>query len=435
MEEIKPNQNNEEKENVSNEGEVVENTPKKGKKREKFSQRFKKYSPVKKVAVTTGITVGSLVFLALATVGGYIGYVSAQYYRIEDNYSLTNDIIASDSTKEGTSITNESELSITTYNIGFGAYDHDYSFFMDVGTMKDGTVITGKYAKAINYEHARKNTDGALNAVKDLDTDFVFIQEIDKASNRCYNINQYQEFTDGLVNYDSVYASNFHTAYLAYPFNDPIGMTEAGLATYSKYKIDDAVRRSYPVDESFPTKFFDLDRCFSVSRINLSNGKELVLANSHMSAYDEGGVIRKAQLTMLKEFMTEEYAKGNYIVIGGDFNHDLCNSADNDLFPSDELHPDWVASLTSSDMPEGFSIVSQFYGEDGVTPVPTCRAAEMPYTRITRDDGTTYLSNYTVIIDGFIVSNNISVISNYNVDLDFEFSDHNPAKMTFKLNI
>ena len=301
--------------------------------------------------------------------------------------------------------------------------------------MKDGTTITGKYAKAINYDHARANTTGALNAVKALNTDFIFIQEIDKASNRCYNINQYQEFTDALTDYDSVYASNFHTAYLAYPFSDPIGMTEAGLGTYSKYNIDEAVRRSYPVDQSFPTKFFDLDRCFSVSRINLSNGKQLVLANSHMSAYDEGGKIRKAQLTMLKDFMTEEYTAGNYVVIGGDFNHDLCGSADHELFPSDELHPDWVASLTAEDMPTGFSIVSQFFGEDGVTPVPTCRAAEMPYTRVTRADGTTYLSNYTVVIDGFIVSDNISVVSNYNVDLDFEFSDHNPAKMTFKLDI
>jgi endonuclease/exonuclease/phosphatase family metal-dependent hydrolase len=400
----------------------------------KKRKKFKEKSKGAKIAIVTGISLSSILLLALLGAGGYVGYVSAQFYRIEDKLDLTNDIIKGTGTiKNASNIDKNTELSILTYNVGFGAYDHDYSFFMDVGTMKDGTVITGKYAKAIDKDHATKNTAGSVKKIKEENTDFVFLQEVDKESDRCYHINQYDEFNNALTSYSSVYASNFHTAYLAYPFNDPIGKTEAGIVTYSKYGLTSSLRRSYPVDLSFPTKFFDLDRCFSVSRITLSSGKNLVLANSHMSAYDEGGKIRRQQLEMLTSFMSEEYAKGNYVIVGGDFNHDLCSSADQ--FESDELHPDWVAEILPTDIPEHFSIISGMYGQDNVTKVPTCRAAEMPYTKKTNSKGKEYLSNYTVVIDGFICSNNITVTDYYNIDWDFEFSDHNPARMSFTLNM
>ncbi len=61
-----------------------------------------------------------------------------------------------------------------------------------------------------------------------------------------------------------------------------MGVAESGLMTISKYKVDSVTRRSYPLNESWPTKLFDLDRCFSVARYQLSNGKEFVLCNSHI---------------------------------------------------------------------------------------------------------------------------------------------------------
>lgn len=48
--------------------------------------------------------------------------------------------------------------------------------------------------------------------------------------------------------------------------------------------------------------------------------------NVHLSAYDKGGVYRKKQLQQLNSFLEVEYQKGNYVVCGGDFNHDIANS-------------------------------------------------------------------------------------------------------------
>ncbi len=55
----------------------------------------------------------------------------------------------------------------------------------------------------------------------------------------------------------------------------------------------------------------------------------------------------------------------------------------------------------------------------------TCRGADIPYK-----EGV----NYSTVIDGFIVSDNVSVISEATVDTAYAYSDHNPVKITFKLN-
>ncbi len=369
----------------------------------------------------TLISVGCVLLALLLVVGGYVLYVVLQYSRIEDNLSLqieNNDAAAQ---------IDKNSFSIMTYNIGFGAYSTDFSFFMDSGTMKDGTAVSGTGSKAKDKETVIKNTDGAIGAAKEVNPDFLFLQETDVKSTRARGVNQLEKFTSAFTSSAYVYAENFHSAYLFYPFSDPHGKTNAGIVTLSRYKINESVRRSFPVDESFPTRFFDLDRCFSVSRINLDGdkaGKQLVLINVHLSAYDEGGLIRAKQLEMLNGVLKEERDKGNYVVAGGDFNHDIAfeaapteNKDSLTLFESDQNVPEWVYTLKNENLAEGYSFAAALNA-------PTCRSTDMPYEKGV---------NYTVVIDGFIVSDNVRVDSVKNVDTGFEFSDHNPATMNFTL--
>lgn len=354
------------------------------------------------------------VFLAVVVlvVGGYVGYVAIQYYRIQDNFALTaeNSDAATQKVRVG------EEYKITTYNIGFGAYTHDFSFFMDSGEMKDGTKVSGKNSTAKDRKTVEDNTKGALEAIMGLDADFSFFQEVDVDGDRSHHVNQLDAIKNKFKNDACVYAENFHTAYLLYPFSDPHGKTNAGIATLSSKKVDSAVRRSFPVDNSFPNKFFDLDRCFSITYLPVDNSdKYLCLVNVHTSAYDEGGVIRQQQIKMLNEVLAAERQKGNYIVAGGDFNHDIANS--DGLFDTQMKKPEWVFSLSDDDLADGFRFAT-------AVNAPTCRSTDIPYTKGV---------NYTVVLDGFIVSDNVESISVQNIDLDFMYSDHNPAVMTFKL--
>lgn len=365
---------------------------------------------VKKALITSSIILSILILL----IGGYLGYVMLQYYRFDDVIELRID-----KNSDNVVVSLNREYTISTYNIGFGAYNHEYSFFMDEGYMKDGTYVSGKYATARSKDIVLENTNGAIKTIKNLDADFMFFQEVDKEATRSYKVNQYEMLMNSFSDYSSVYSSNFHSAYLLYPFNDPIGKTEAGIVTLSNYKMKNATRYKLPIDESFPTKFFDLDRCFMITRYSVSGGKELVLINVHLSAYDEGGVYRKKQLELLNKILKEEREKGNYVVAGGDFNHDIANSLNS--FKSEQKIPEWVYVLQNSDLAEGYSFATS-------KNIPTCRSTDMAYTKDV---------NYSVVLDGFIVSDNVMVTSVENITQDnnelFLYSDHNPVKMKFVL--
>ena len=361
--------------------------------------------------IAAGI-LAALLVLALAVVGGYAAYLEYHYYRIPDNTPLE---VAND--QQAVLTTGEAYTAVT-YNIGFGAYDQSYSFFMDTGCMADGTPVTGRYGKGRSAPAVLENTENSVEIVTGLDADFVLLQEVDQAADRSYQVPQDQMMAEAMGGYGHTFANNFHTPVLFYPLHDPHGAVQAGLMTFSRFRVDSALRRSYPVDESFPTKFFDLDRCFAVHRLPVEGGRELVLINSHMSAYDEGGRIRAAQLEMLNQVMAEELAAGSYVIVGGDFNHALGSDLV-EAFPSGQLRPEWVAVLDEGDLTEGMTIARA----ENAAEVPTCRSADIPYEKGV---------NYVTVVDGFLVSDNIRWTAE-NIDADFLASDHNPVRLTFTL--
>lgn len=375
---------------------------------------------IKKIIKTVLVVLLAIILLFAATVGGYVAYVALQYYRIEDMQSLE----ICDGVEK--SVSTETEYSVISYNLGFGAYSPEYSFFMDTGVMQDGTAVAGKYAKGMSKADVEKNVTGQLNVAKEQNCDFYLFQEVDEKAARSYKIDMRQRGRNELSGYSTVYAENFHTANLFYPFNDPIGKTNAGIMTYSRYKMQSSVRRSFPITDSFIDKLFDLDRCFSISYLPVEGkNASLALINLHMSAYDEGGKIRAQQLKMLNEVLAEERAKGNYVVAGGDFNHcliaDYFDSDDKAFayFESKQKTPDWVKNsvLHQSEIAEGFNLVASINEA-------TCRGADIPYEKGV---------NFVTVIDGFIVSDNVSVIDKTTVDTQYAYSDHNPVKMSFKL--
>ncbi len=365
-------------------------------------------------------TLAALLIIAVLTVGGYVAYVALQYYRIDDLKTLEI------SGGADTRISLDGTYSIMSYNLGFGAYSPEYTFFMDTGVMNDGKKVAGKYAKGINKADVEKNVNGQLEVAAALDADFYFFQEADKKADRSYKINMCDRAAAKFDGYARTYAQNFHTAYLLYPFGDPIGRTDAGMLTFSRYNTESAVRRSFPVTDAFIDKLFDLDRCFAVHYLPIEgSGKKLVLINLHMSAYDKGGTIRAKQLAMLNGVLKEERDKGNYVIAGGDFNHcliaDMFGSDEEALryFKSEQKTPDWVKNsiLHKSEIADGYTIAASVNAA-------TCRGADIPYR-----EGV----NFSTVIDGFIVSDNIDVKDEKTIDTKYSYSDHNPVLMQFAL--
>jgi endonuclease/exonuclease/phosphatase family metal-dependent hydrolase len=159
-----------------------------------------------------------------------------------------------------------------------------------------------------------------------------------------------------------------------------------------------------------------LDRCFVIQRFVLNSGKVLVMINTHNSAFDDG-TLRMAELNVLKQTATEEFRKGNYIIIGGDWNLNP-PGYDPSLIKTGDIGVGNDVSDTSSHlMPDGWQ-----WAFDNAT--PSNRFADAPFVK-----GTTK----TTILDYFLVSPNVLPENIRTIDLGFEHSDHNPVKMNFRL--
>ena len=321
------------------------------------------------------IVLGILILALLA----YIVYLYASYYRIEDNQELVVEAPVDDTTTGAAAVlATDTEYSAVTYNIGFGAYLPDYSFFMDGGTS----------SWAESPETVQYAINGAGELVKSLDPDFTLIQEIDLDATRSYHTDEYEMLRNILPEYTTVFAQNYDSAFLFYPFTQPHGSSRAGLGLFSKYPVD--------------------------------NGKELVIFNLHMSAYGNSDEIRKGQIEMLCNDMAKEYEAGNYVLCGGDFNHDLKASEENA-----ESCESWAFPFPRSELPEHFTFCLDLLTEEEQAALwNSARNADMEYV-----PGVTY----TVTLDGFIISDNIECLSYENVNTGYSYSDHDPVKVEFML--
>ena len=252
-----------------------------------------------------------LLILVLAA-GGYVAYVFLAYYRLEDNLPLT--VEAAGGTADG-ELAVGGTYRVVSYNVGFGAYSDDYSFFMDGGTE----------SRARSEAAVRENLAGAVDEVLGLAPDLLLMEELDVDGTRSWHIDELalvKEALGGRYGY-STFAQNYDSPYLFWPLLSPHGANQAGIAVFSRFPIGSALRRSLPIEEGF-MKLVDLDRCYSVQRVPVSGtDRELALYALHLSAYTSDGAIANRQLEMLFADMLAEYEEGTWTGAGGDFNKDL----------------------------------------------------------------------------------------------------------------
>lgn len=311
----------------------------------------------------------------------------------------------------------DSILSISTWNIGYFGLGKDCDFFYDGGKMtRPGKAQYLKYSvQALKYlERTNKS-------------DFYFFQEVDLNSERSYHDNQVEKIRGTFPAYESAVAINYKVHFVPMPPRKPMGKVKSGLLSLSAFASSENSRYSFPGGYSWPTQIFMLDRCFLLKRIPLPSGKDLVLINTHNEAFDDGSH-RKKQLALLKDLMLAEYAAGNYVVTGGDWNQNPVGyfEAISGAEGTGDL-PDTFSTRDNARLMEP-AIEQDFFPEGWLwvfdPQTPSNRDVNQPYTK-----GKTP----TTIIDFFVVSPNVSVIFIKTEDLGFEWADHQPVRMRFKI--
>ncbi len=300
--------------------------------------------------------------------------------------------------------TNE-HLQLLTWNIGYGGLGKEMDFFYEGGKMvRPDESLSKHYLQGIT--DFLKNQDSI---------DFIILQEVDFDSKRSYYFDQSQMIADVLPDHNKVTTVNYFSKYVPVPFINPMGKVKSGLISYSIYLPIEATRISTPGEYTLLKRLFMLKRCLLVSRYKTDNNKELVVINLHNSAFEDADALRKEELNLIRQLIVEEYAKGNYVIAGGDWNQNppdlnlnkIKKYKTRSVWPIDKdfLPEDWIWTFDAS--------------------VPTNRDVHEPFSIQTTT---------CTILDYFVTSPNIEVINIKAVDLEFELSDHQPVIITIRLN-
>lgn len=342
-----------------------------------------------------------LVLVIVLAAAGLIGWLSIAEYKPE----AVEELALSARGENSPSLPQGEGVTVLSWNIGYAGLGSNADFFMD----------GGENVKSSDRERVESN----LQDIRELlygesAPDLILLQEVDVNSSRTYSIDQSACLTAG----NAAHALNYSCPFVPFPL-PPIGKVNSGVFTTTDYAIDRAERISLPCPFSWPVSTANLKRCLLVSYLPIEGSdKQLVLVNLHLEAYDDGeGKI--AQTRQLNDFIQSEYEKGNYVIAGGDFNQIFPGS----LAVYSNTHPElWEPGVLTEDMlPEGWS-----YAYD--LSVPSCRLLNQPYDPADTENTQHY------VIDGFILSPNVTLESVETLDQGFIASDHNPVLLRVTLN-
>ena len=145
------------------------------------------------------VLVGILLAVVLL-VGAYVAYVFLDYHRIGDQE------LAAQGEGGATALDTAASYSILSYNIGFGAYEDDYGFFMDGGTE----------SWAWSEERLTENLNHIADFLKG-QADFCLVQEVDIDSTRSYHVDEREPLCDAREGDSYVFAQNYDSPFLMYP--------------------------------------------------------------------------------------------------------------------------------------------------------------------------------------------------------------------------
>jgi endonuclease/exonuclease/phosphatase family metal-dependent hydrolase len=207
----------------------------------------------------------------------------------------------------------------------------------------------------------------------------------------------------------ALFAKNYDVRFVPQPFLGPMGQVTSGLMSLLRWQPTQAQRLAYPGSFPFLLRLFFLKRCALVTRTPWQ-GKELVLINTHNSAFDDG-LLKRQEMAFLRELLLEEHAKGNFVIVGGDWNqlppgktHSPGSGQEtmaiDPAFPGPGWH--WVADLSRD----------------------SNRSVKAPYI-----PGQTA----TTTLDFFLLSPNLQALEIKTLMLGFAHSDHNPVRVRIGL--
>jgi endonuclease/exonuclease/phosphatase family metal-dependent hydrolase len=297
-------------------------------------------------------------------------------------------------------------FSLITWNIGYGGLGREMDFFYDGGQQVRATKsqTSDWFGQISQWLKEREQTE------------FLLLQEVDFKARRSYRMPQHSLLSEVLAKHHHVQAVNYDVLFVPVPLRAPMGYVKAGMMTFSLQQPGASSRHAYPSIAGWPDRLFLLDRCFIETRYNLPNGKELVVLNTHNSAFVKDQQLMMEELKVIKDKMESEVLAGNAVVAGGDWNMNPPG-----FVPAGSYSGHRFVSLPVSIPDDFFGHNWQFAYDPSA---PSNRHLDQPYAK--------GLTGSTTI-DFFIVSDMLEVLETTVNDIGFQSSDHNPVTVRLRL--
>ena len=292
-----------------------------------------------------------------------------------------------------------STISVLNWNIGYAGLGKESDFIVD----------GGENLLPPSVEIVEKNLAGIQNVLRKNPSDFYLIQEAAEPDMLNLGVDVLGGVKAALPDTDWLFGYGYRTQFI--PRSSAV---KNGTASFTRVKTNPVELIRLPNE---PTRIYGLlqrQYHIQVREFTDADSNAWVVINIHLSAFDEGGNIRVQQYEKLLKIADEYYAEGKRVVIGGDWNMQLTPTD----FPHTTKEKDlfWLKILPIEKLSSGWQLVFD-------PTIATIRTNERPFI-----NG----ENYTTIIDGYLVSPNVEVVSVTGIDTNFEFTDHQPVLAKFK---
>jgi hypothetical protein len=289
-------------------------------------------------------------------------------------------------------------ISILDWNIGYAGLGKESDFIMD----------GGENLLPPSVEIVEKNLAGIQNILSQNKTDLTLIQEASEPDMLNLGVDVLGGLRMSLSGYDWFFTYDFRTQFI--PRSSAV---KHGLVSFSRIKTSPVKLIRLPLEPTRLQGIIQRQYHIQAREITDVNENAWVVMNIHLSAFDEGGNIRVQQFEKLMQIAKTYYAEGKHVIIGGDWNMQLTLTD----FPNTTKQEDlfWLKTLPHEKIPTDWKLVFD-------PNIATVRTNERPYIKN---------ENYTTIIDGFLVSPNVDVMSVEGIDTNFEFTDHQAVLAQF----
>ncbi len=205
------------------------------------------------------------------------------------------------------------EIKILCWNIQYMA-GKDYVFFYD---LLDGSGPDEKPSK----DAISKTIIEVVRIINEEKPDIILLQEVDDGSKRTYYEDQLKRLLNLISKEYKSHSSAFYHKSNFVPHPRIMGAVGMKLSTISKYKIKSSIRHQLQLKpDNWIKRQFDLKRAVLETRFEIKDSKDLIIYNTHLSAFSQGTDTLQKQVEEIKDLLKTATDANCQWIIGGDFN-------------------------------------------------------------------------------------------------------------------